>query len=214
VKELHDLRFVEIDPDTARVFHETLHYIGSFRKGQHFALQDADKQIYCQGSIAACDLSHVLAKLDIDPSRVLMFTRFFAYDWAPKNAFSYFTGRLRSHLRQLPRDIRPQMLMTFIDPNRGFQGVSHVGAKFEPFAIETGHRKMYLKGEYKTMRYFVETYGTNDPDKLQKALGEDFSQSLELLPLKILAAPLCHKARLCIPAEPHVLQRPIIHKMT
>src|SRR5262249_15782306 len=95
---LSDLEFVSLDAETARVFHECFHYVGSFRPGEHFAFQEkASGRVVCIGSIAGFDLKHAEDRIApyIDSGSVLVFSRFFTFRWAPKNTFIHLFGTFR-----------------------------------------------------------------------------------------------------------------------
>jgi hypothetical protein len=208
---LGDLEFVSLDPDIAKIYHESFHYIGSYRPGQHFAFRDKNSgRIVCIGSVASFDLQHAEEKIapDVDPQSVLMLSRFFAFRWAPQNTFSHFHGKLRL---QLIREFDTKLMFSFINPNLGFDGRSHKGAHWTLFAREEGAQYMYLNGRYRTMRFFVENYGTSDPNKLEKKLGRSFKVStMALRPVDILAIPLQRRARKVIPEKPYLFQRPVL----
>src|ERR1700726_2991701 len=145
---LADLEFGPLDADTAKMYHETFHYIGSYRRGQHFAFRDKNSgRIVCIGSVASFDLKHAEEKIapHIDPRSVLVFSRFFAFRWAPKNTFSHFWGKLR---RQMIEQHDTKLMFSFINPNVGFDARSHKAAQWMEFAHEEGTRYMYLDGRY------------------------------------------------------------------
>src|SRR5882724_2363942 len=208
---LGDLEFVSLDADIAKIYHESLHYVGSYRPGHHFAFRDKSSgRIVCIGSVASFDLKHAEEKIapHVDPRSVLMLSRFFAFRWAPQNTFSHFHGKLRL---QLMKEFDTKLLFSFINPNVGFNGSSHKGAHWMPFALEEGAQYMYLDGRYRTMRFFVENYGTSDQNKLEKKLGHSFKVStMALYPVELLAIPLQRRARKAIPRKPYVFQRPVI----
>jgi len=98
---LDHLEFIKLDETIAKKLHENFHYIGSYRPGFHFGYLDKTSgKIVCIGSVALCDLAHVIDKIKdkIVPAEAFTYTRFFAFRWAPANTFSHFTKRLSSHL--------------------------------------------------------------------------------------------------------------------
>jgi hypothetical protein len=208
---LSDLEFVSLDAEIAKIYHEALHYVGSYRPGHHFAFLDRkSRRIVCIGSVANFDLDHAAAKIApyVDLQSVFVLSRFFAFRWAPQNTFSYFHGKLRL---QLMKDFDAKLMFSFINPNLGFTASSHKGAHWECFAHETGTRYMYLDGHYQTMRFFVKNHGTSDSAKLRKKLGRSFQVStVDLLPMWLLAIPLQRRARRAIPAKPYLFERPIL----
>jgi hypothetical protein len=208
---LGDLQFGPLDADTARMYHESFHYIGSYRPGHHFAFRDKNSgKIVCIGSVGSFDLKHAEEMIapHIDPRSVFVFSRFFAFRWAPKNAFSYFWGKLR---RQMIEEHGAKLMFSFINPNVGFDARSHKAAQWVDFAHEESTRYMYLDGRYRTMRFFVENYGMSDPDKLKETLGNSFEVStMDLRPMWILAIPLRRRARKVIPTKPYPFERPVL----
>jgi hypothetical protein len=209
---LDDLEFVSLDAEIARIYHERLHYIGSYRPGLHFALRDSSSgRIVCIGSVANFDLKHAEEKIapHVDPKSVLVLSRFFAFRWAPQNSFSYFHGKLRL---QLMKELDTKLMFSFINPNLGFNGRSHQGgAHWVPFARETATRYMYLDGRYRPMRFFMNNYGTSDARELKKKLGPSFKVStMDLDPMLLLAIPLQRRARKAIPTKPYWFERPVL----
>jgi hypothetical protein len=206
---LGDLEFVLLDADIAKIYHESLHYVGSYRPGRHFGFRDRNSgRIVCIGSVASFDLKHAEEKIapHIDPRSVFVLSRFFAFRWAPKNTFSYFHGKLRV---QLMKEFDTELMFSFINPNLGFNASSHKGAHWTVFARESGTRYMYLDGRYRTMRFFVENYGISDPAKLKERLGRRFVVSTtDLHPMELFAIPLQRRARKAIPTVPYLFQRP------
>jgi hypothetical protein len=208
---LGDLEFGPLDVATAKMYHESFHYIGSYRPGHHFAFRDRNSgRIVCIGSVARFDLKHAEEKIapHVDPQSVFVFSRFFAFRWAPKNTFSHFGGKLR---RKLIKEHDTKLMFSFINPNVGFDARSHKAAQWRDFAYEEGTRYMYLDGRYRTMRFFVENYGVSDPDQLKETLGNSFEVStIDLRPMLILALPLRRRARKAIPMKPHLFERPVL----
>jgi hypothetical protein len=208
---LGDLEFGPLDADTAKMYHESFHYIGSYRPGHHFAFRDKSSgRIVCIGSTANFDLKHAEEKIppQIDLQSVSVFSRFFAFRWAPQNTFSYFWGKLR---RQMIEQYDTKLMFSFINPNIGFNASSHKAAQWVDFAHEEATRYMYLDDRYRTMRFFVENYGVSDPDKLKEKLGSSFKVStMDLSPMWILAIPLQRRARRAIPKRPYLFERPVL----
>ncbi len=208
---LYDLEFGPLDVATAEMYHESFHYIGSYRPGHHFAFRDRNSgRIVCIGSVASFDLKHAEEKIapHIDPRSVSVFSRFFAFRWAPPNTFSHFWGKLR---RQMIEQDDTKLMFSFINPNVGFCASSHKAAQWTDFAHEEGTRYMYLDGRYRTMRFFVENYGVSDPDQLKEMLGNSFEVStIDLRPMLILAIPLRRRARKAIPMKPYLFERPVL----
>jgi hypothetical protein len=208
---LGDLEFGPLDADTARMYHDGFHYVGSYRPGDHFAFRDRTSgKVVCMGSVAKFDLKHAEEKIPphIDRASVAVFSRFFTFRWAPANTFSHFWGKLR---RQMMEQYDTKLMFSFINPNIAFDARSHKAAQWVDFAREESTRYMYLDGRYRTMRFFVENYGASAPDELRARLGSRFEVStIDLRPMLLLAIPLQRRARRAIPAKPYVFERPIL----
>ena len=208
---LGDLEFISLDEDTAKIYHERFHYIGSYRPGWHFAFQDRNSgRIVCIGSVACFDLRHAEEKIapDVDPRSVFMLSRFFAFRWAPEKTFSHFHGKLRL---KLIKEFDTKLMFSFVNPNLGFDASSYKSANWMLFAREAATRYMYLDARYRTMRFFVNNYGTSDTDQLRKKLGHSFQVStVNLHPMLLLAIPLQRRARKAIPTKPFLFERPVL----
>jgi len=208
---LNDLEFGSLNEDDAKIYHENFHYVGSYRPGHHYALRiKGSDKIACIGSIANFDLEHVKDKIKdhIDLQSVLMFSRFFAFRWTPKNTFSRFWGKLR---QRLIKDYNTKLMFSFVNPNLGFDARSFKGADWVDFAYEETTQYMYLDSQYQTMRFFVKNFGTNDPVKLKEKLGPQFEiATTKLHPLQILANTLQRQTSEIIPIKPYLFQRPKI----
>jgi hypothetical protein len=208
---LGDLEFISLDEDTAKIYHERFHYIGSYRPGRHFAFQDRNSgRIVCIGSTACFDLRHAEEKIapDVDPKSAFMLSRFFAFRWAPDRTFSHFHGKLRL---KLIKEFDTKLMFSFVNPNLGFDGRSYKSANWMLFAREAATRYMYLDGHYRTMRFFVNNYGTSDTDQLRKKLGLSFQVStVNFHPMWLLAIPLQRRARRAIPTKPYLFERPVL----
>lgn len=182
--KLKQLEFVIIEEELAKVFHERFHYVHSFRPGLHFAMIYGDR-IVCQGSVAKSDLSFL-------PHADFVLSRFFAFRWAPENIFSYFHAAMRKHLIQ---EYNTKLIASFINPNIGFSGKSHLGAQYKIFGYEYGTKYAYVDDKYRTMRYI-------------RAHNQRFTLNrIELNPLMVLVNKF-QKGPFIIPSMPFVLHRP------
>lgn len=204
---LRSLQFRMVDASVAELVHRCFHYVGTYRPGLHFGLYAGD-YLVCLGSVADFDLISVKDCIPwIPPTSIKVYSRFYAFPWAPENCFSYFFGLLKKHMVE---NHGTELMFTWSNPNIGFSGSSHIGAGWKMFAYEDGTCYLYEDGYYKTMRYFVKTHGTNNVRKLQHALGPRFEYARELHPLKLMAVPLQPHIRQIIPKVPYHLTRPIL----
>jgi hypothetical protein len=208
---LGDLEFVSVDDHIAKIYHESFHYIGSYRPGHHFAYRDRKSgRIVCIGSVARFDLKHAEEKIApaVDPRSVFMLSRFFVFRWAPERTFSHFHGKLRLRLIE---KFDTKLMFSFVNPNLGFDARSYRSANWTLFAHEEATRYMYLDGRYQTTRFFVNGHGTSDPVELKKKLGSSFEVStMKLKPMWLYAIPLQRRARKAIPAKPYLFERPVL----
>jgi hypothetical protein len=102
-------------------------------------------------------------------------------------------------------------MFSFINRNVAFDARSHKAAGWTTFAHEEGTHYMYLDGRYRTMRFFVDNYGTSDPDQLRKRLCHSFQVStVNFHPMLLLAIPLQRRARKAIPTDPYLFERPVL----
>lgn len=204
-----ELDFVPLDEERAKVFHEHFHYVGSFRPGIHYALiHPASRKVACMGSVAEFDLHHAAEKIPVclKSESVAVASRFFAFRWAPKNCFSFFWKRMARHLRAT---YRTELLMSFINPNIGFVGSSHLAAQWSLFALEEGPQYLYVDGNYRTARQLMREFKISSISALQNVMGTrlEFS-TMAMHPLRLYAKPLSRRARHAIPSQPYIFSRP------
>jgi hypothetical protein len=183
-----DAVFCCITQEEARIVHENFHYIGSFRPdGMHFALKTRfEQKIVAVASIAPYDLSHITPILpeQLESGNVLVVSRVYSFDWAPRNTTSYILSRVQKHISQQSKQIA--MLLTYVNPNLGFSGASFRAANWKFFGREDDTRYCYLDGRYITDRVLEKTYGTSDATMLAQKLGARFEAStISLAPLHL-----------------------------
>jgi hypothetical protein len=198
----------EVDQSTARVVLERFHYLGSFRpNSRHF------------GGVAAERLAALLTLSDLDvptiaerlsDENVMVLSRVFAFDWAPRNTLSFLMSRIFRELRRDPE--APRLLVTYLNPNVGFTGASYRAANWVLWAREAGTRYAYLDGRYVTDRVLARRFGSAAPDVLEAALGDRIVFSrMPLRPLDLYAYPLDPGLRTELErGEPMELPRPAL----
>jgi hypothetical protein len=102
-------------------------------------------------SISSLDIKHLdwlFASAD-EKERILVLTRLFAFDWAPRNSISYLLGRVCRWTKcNLPN---VTTLLTYINPNLGFTGSSFLAANWRPF-LEKPVGYSYFEDTYVTYR--------------------------------------------------------------
>jgi hypothetical protein len=206
---INELDFVPLDEERAKVFHEDFHYVGSYRPGIHYALiHQASGKVACMGSVAEFDLHHAAEKIPVylKSESVAAASRFFAFRWAPKNCFSFFWRKMAQHLKA---KYGTELLMSFINPNIGFAGSSHLATQWSLFALEEGAQYLYVDGNYRTARQLMREFGTSNVSGLQKVLGTRLQVSaIAMHPLRLYAKPLSRRAGRAIPPQPYIFPRP------
>lgn len=138
----------ECSSDLARQVHERLHYIASYRQGvAHLGLCNWDEPPLGLATLSRMDIEHLK---NVFPSsdqreRVLILSRIFAFDWAPRNSISFLLGQVVRWIRKkLPH---VNILLTYLNPNLGFTGSSYLAANWYPW-MEKPVRYSYLGGDY------------------------------------------------------------------
>lgn len=192
-----DLRETElrpVDPLTAEVVHRACHYLGSFRgDGVHLGLySDIDvsqrAKLVSLVTLSNLDLPHVIPALPsgVKREQVLVLSRLYSFPWGPRNTVSYTLGRVFSWIRKHKPDVK--MLLTYLDPNLGFQGTVYRATNWVLFGRERKSRYLYLDGNYVTDRRMISEYGTADLLKLGPLLGSRIASSQQpLRPLELYA---------------------------
>jgi len=144
----------EVTPEIARIIHERFHYIGSFHPGSvHLGLffENMTDLPAALASVAPMDI-HRLDKLFPsieEKKKVLVLSRVFAFDWAPRNSISYLLGRVNNWIKGNMPEVTT--LLTFLNPNLGFSGSSFKAANWNPF-LEIEPVCEYLDGDYVSYR--------------------------------------------------------------
>lgn len=175
-----DLKFTEIDDETARIFHERFHYVGSYRPGKHYALVTPDGRIAFQISTAESDIVH------LPQTRTTILTRGFTFRWAPPNCFSYTVARVRCLLKD------KQLLLTWHNPNLGLNGTQYHRHHWHIAVREYDTQYRYHDGIFVTQRNY-------QPDM------KVTTNTIPLRPLILLGYPLIRDYNI---PEPVDVQRP------
>jgi hypothetical protein len=155
--ERDSLVFAPCRAEVARVIHERFHYIGSFREGRHLALfhsRAADIPL-ALATLSRMDIGNLTPFFPSAEARrqVLVLSRLFAFDWAPRNTVSYLLGQTYKFARaRLPK---VESLLTYLNPNLGFTGASYQASNWNTF-LEVPARYAYLDGNYITFRAILE----------------------------------------------------------
>ena len=90
-------------------------------------------------------------------------------------------------------------MLTYVNPNTGFNGASYKADNWVLLGIETGVRYRYIDNNYVTERsYFRSAKQLSDSEFSKKVVS--FSQH-ELLPLRIFVRNLRHKLASMMPSR-------------
>jgi hypothetical protein len=197
---LSDTLLIEIDAPIAQIVHECYHYLGSPRTdGIHFGLiqkSGLKLKLLALATLSPFDMTHVERALpaDLRTEQVLVLSRLYAFEWAPKNAISYMLGRVFDRIRNYHPHIK--LLLTYLNPNLGFSGSIYKATNWVMFGQELKRRYLYLDGLYVTDRQMINLYGTADIQKLSVKLGRRISISRSSMePLAIYAYALDNRIK-------------------
>jgi hypothetical protein len=181
-----EAQFVKIPEEEARIIHERFHYLASFRRHSiHLGLRvPSDGRLVALITVSPCDLTQALEQLPegVVGSQVMLLSRVFAFDWAPRNTISHLLRHAGNWLvRELPEI---KMLITYVNSNLGFTGASYRASNWIFFGREWDTSYMYLDGFYITERELVRRFGTASISDLNHCLGSRLEYTtVELEPL-------------------------------
>jgi hypothetical protein len=148
-----DLRFDTADEVLAETVMTRFHYLHSARRASlHFASRTPEGRPAAVVSVSELDLGTLAGVLPfgIAPEETLVLSRVFAFDWAPQNTISHLLGQLERRIRAERPEIR--LVLTYLNPNLGFDGASYRAANWFVLAHEIGTRYGYLGDDYVTDR--------------------------------------------------------------
>jgi hypothetical protein len=151
-------RVVPWDSTQAQEIYRRFHYIGTCRTDMvHLALiHDQSKDVpMALASISTMDISNLeyLFPTQADRAAVLVISRVFAFDWAPRNSISFLLGRVHRWVRKNAPKV--SCLISYVNPNLGFSGSSYIAANWVHLTSQPV-RYMYLNGNYITYRTYLE----------------------------------------------------------
>jgi hypothetical protein len=173
---LDQLEVTVVPAEEAEPILAHFHYLRSFRPDAINFGAVYRQQIVALCSVSPLDLAAILGRLPIGSlQEAAVVSRVFAFDWAPRNVISFLLARTEESLA-LNRNVR--VLLTYLNPNMGFDGASYKAANWMPLGLETGTRYAYLHGEYVTDRRL-----SNLPQSERRLV--EYSQ-MHLLPLQVL----------------------------
>jgi len=204
---VRELRLIE-DREIADELFANFHYLGSPRRDGSSLLACAEAVPAAAASISPMDLPHLERAAGVAgrAEAAAVVSRVFAFDWVPRNTVSYLLGRLRRRLaEQAPHT---EVLVTYVNPNLGFDAASLRADNWRLVAREHGTRYAYLDGDYVTDRQLSAAFGSTDPDHLRRRLGDRLTFSRwPLLPLDVYGLSLDHRVSSRLPEAPLEVSR-------
>lgn len=183
--------FGEIDPDQARIVTERFHYLRSPRSDGHaYGLSADDGSLVAICVISPLDVSHLqhmLSSHGRSPQHAQVVSRVFAFEGAPKNCISYLLSRCAHEERR--RGVAD--LVTYVNPNMGFTGISYRASGWSLLGDEPGTTYRYLDGRYITDRELEKRFQRRRDSFCCRMLGERFAVSImPLQPLLVFQSAL------------------------
>jgi hypothetical protein len=153
VPGVSELVFREVEEPLATMVMKRLHYLHSPRwESVHLGSYTSEGRLAALVSVSPLDLGTIVAALppDVAADETLVVSRVFAFDWAPRNAISHLLASVERRLREERPEVR--LLLTYLNPNLGFDGASYRAANWMLFGHEAGTRYGYLDDNYITDR--------------------------------------------------------------
>jgi hypothetical protein len=160
--ERKSARVIEIADDRASIIHQRFHYIGSPRAGRHFALhfgsQDIPAALVTLSEMDVQKLTPYTASTRTSAS--LLLSRMFCFRWAPRNTLSYLLGYVA---RLLHREGQIESLVTWVNPNLGFDAASYRASNWTFVGTERACYR-YVGENYATAREAFQNKDWSAPD--------------------------------------------------
>jgi hypothetical protein len=153
VPEVSELAFGEVEESLATTVMKRLHYLHSPRRESvHLGSFTSEGRLAALVCVSPLDLGTIVAGLPpyVAADETLVVSRVFALDWAPRNAISRLLASVERRLREVRPEVR--LLLTYLNPNLGFDGASYRAANWMLFGYEAGTRYGYLDADYITDR--------------------------------------------------------------
>lgn len=183
---VRELRFQEVEDETAARVLRSFHYLRSPRRGgRAYALSSPSGELVALCVSSPLDVAHLQSLLtqgghSTEVTRV--FSRVFAFDDAPDNTLSFLLSKAcRAERSRGVKDV-----MTYVNPNMGFGGSSYRASGWRLLGEEPGTRYRYLDGRYITDRELAAMIGPLDDDQYRRVLGVRFAASvMPLAPLRV-----------------------------
>lgn len=171
--------------DVAAFYQTEFHYLASPRSDAiHLGLGERVSPA-CLMSFSPFDLEHLTGMLPdgVRPESVVVLSRQVTVGDVPRNTWTFAFGRACRWFRAHRPDIR--MVLTYLDPNLGFEGASYRAANWTLLGKEPKGRYVFVDGIPVPNRELMRLYGTARFDDLQVLLGSRVERTT--MPLQ----PLC-----------------------
>jgi hypothetical protein len=185
-----DFELRECSPRIARVIHKSFHYLASYHEGVvHLGLFEKDDTEFpmALASLSPMDIRRLYTTFPTSEVRkkILVLSRVFAFDWAPRNTISYLLSNVDGWLRRNIPEIKS--LLTFLNPNLGFSGASLRASNWNTF-LELEPVSSYIRGNYVPYRLMLGL-----PDNLRQRVSSSLQAQR---PLKVLRYDLVRRENL------------------
>jgi hypothetical protein len=182
-----DVTFLRYGPlervDADRIM-ERYHYLRSARTdGRAYALFTDLDEIGAVAISSPLDVRHIqqlLAETTTRARRARVISRVFVFEGSPANSISYLLARVARSEREC--DVSD--LVTYVNPNVGFTGVSYRASGWTNLGVEAGTKYRYIDQRYITSRRLESMFGAHDDQTYSELLGPRFGVStMQLAPL-------------------------------
>jgi hypothetical protein len=183
---LRSLRFNEIGEVEAKDVMQRFHYLRSSRTdGRVYGLRTPTGSLVAICVSSALDVPFLCELLEAQgrsAQRARVVSRVFAFEGAPENTISYLLSRAgRAECRLGVSD-----LVTYVNPNMGFTGISYRASAWRLLGHEAGTSYRYLDNRYVTDRVLASEFGRHEDQIYRRMLGERFAVSkMHLAPLVV-----------------------------
>jgi hypothetical protein len=173
---LDDLLFEVIDQQLAASICERFHYLKSARVGRAYGLRVPGKVPIALAVSSEVDVPHLISALEMAGhtyTHTRVISRIFAFEDCPKNAIS----KLLSNVAAAERHWDVTTLVTYVNPNLGFSGVSYRASGWTVLGSEPTQYR-YLGNYFITERQLK--------DRLAKVPNDSRRVRVSSMPLKPL----------------------------
>jgi len=183
VRSPQEFRFSEIETARARELMARYHYLHSPRMdGRAYALL-FENQVAGLSVVSPLDVEHLRRLLHANGCPVTsaaVLSRVFVLGGTPRNCISFLLARTAAEERKHGMTD----LLTYVNPNMGFNGVSYRASGWKLLGDEPGTRYCYLDSRYITDREIERQFGKQTHAEYAVSLGTRFAVST--MPLKPL----------------------------